>query len=400
MGNNDGETRDILIEDVSVGMVVRDVFGPDGRLLMSSGVSVSAEQINLLRQRGVKSVHVRFEGDNSVPGNAVENTEILSREKSYYQELSRAKVVHQKSLQTVREALSTVRMGKKINFDELELVAEGMVESVHNNPDALVSLAQIKGYDEYTFVHSVNVGILLTSLAYSIGYSKDKLRQAGVGGMLHDIGKMWVPEQILNKRGKYNDYEMAIMKRHSQYGIDILKKSTAISDFSKLVVIQHHERYDGRGYPHGLIGDQIDEVGLMAAVADVYDAMTTDRVYREAWTPQRALAMIFQGAESEYSRRIVELFTKHLGIYPVGSFVRLVSGEMGVVVRVDKGGILAPDVLILFERGGKRLREPVEYKLLKMQKEANGKLFRIELSLNPKSYNVDIGMYVKTNPFE
>jgi hypothetical protein len=180
----------------------------------------------------------------------------------------------------------------------------------------------------------------------------------------------------------------------------MLKGYRDISDFSRIVVIQHHERYNGSGYPRQLTGSMISEIGLIAAVADVYDAVTTDKDYRAAWTPHKALAMIFQGCDMEYSRRIVEFFTKHLGIYPVGSFVKLSSGEKGIVIRVEKGEILAPDVLILYSADGKKLKEPKEYKLWNMQKMENGSQYRIVQSLNPKDYDICIDNYVKAKPFE
>jgi hypothetical protein len=179
-----------------------------------------------------------------------------------------------------------------------------------------------------------------------------------------------------------------------------LKDYKGISDFSKTIVIEHHERYNGQGYPKGLRGDSIKEIALIAAVADVYDAMTTDRIYRAAWLPQKALALIFQGCDKEYSRRIVELFTKHLGIFPVGSFVKLYSGEMGVVVRTEKGELLAPDVLVLFSNDGQRLNKPLEYRLTKKQKEVGGEKFRIEMSLNPNNYGVRVEEFIKGDPLD
>jgi putative nucleotidyltransferase with HDIG domain len=394
--------RRISINDLKPGMYLEDVYNKEGVLLLSRKTAINSfEQIEMLRRRGVSEVFINLElgMDISTNKEAVSSSVSDSREKAYYQELVRAKEVHKKTLETAREVLNSVRMGKHFSVEFIESTAEEMVESILRNPDALVSLSQIKGYDEYTYVHSINVGILITSLAHSMGYSEELLVQCCTGGILHDIGKMRIPEPILNKQGKFTDSEFEVMKKHPEHGVEILKNSHGISDFSKSIVIEHHERYNGNGYPKGLKGKEINEIGLIAAVADVYDALTTDRVYRAAWTPQKALAMIFQGCDKDYSREIVEIFTKHLGIYPVGSFVKLVSGELGVVLRVDKGELLAPDVLILFSNG-KRLAKPLEYKLKKKQKEPDGVQFIIEMSLNPKEYGVEIGDYIKGNPLE
>lgn len=394
----------ITLNQIEIGMHLGDVIDAQGHLLFAAGTSVrSSEQIEMLKKHGIKSVFFLKNFHSGVdpaliPKNNLDDA--ANREKEYYKELARAKEVHRITLQTAREALISARLGKMVSVKKIEHTAQYIAESVVRNADALVSLSQIKGYDEYTYVHSVNVGILITSLAHSMGYQKDQLMHVSVGGLLHDIGKMGIPESILNKKGKYTPAEFNIMKRHPEIGYNLLKEYKSISKFSRNVVIQHHERYNGNGYPKGLAGDMITEIGVIAAVADVYDAMTTDRVYRAAWTPHRALSMIFQGCDVEYSRRIVELFTKHLGIYPVGSFVKLQSGEMGIVVRVEKGEILAPDVLILYSSDGKKLERPREYRLQKLQKSENGKQYRIVQSLNPKDYDLDVSTYVKADPIE
>jgi putative nucleotidyltransferase with HDIG domain len=393
--------RKIDISDVEPGMVLEDVFNNEGVLLISSQVEVTSfEQIEVLKRRGVSAVYINIRDGIDVPIEKLQKQELLKREEEYYQELSRAKEVHQSTLEAAKNTLHAVRMGRQFVASEIELVSEKIVSSILRNPDALLSLAQIKGYDEYTYVHSVNVGILLTSVANAMQYNRNNLLEVSIGGLLHDIGKMRVPEHILNKAGKYTEDEFNVMKRHPQLGIDILRSSRTISDVSRLIVYEHHERFNGKGYPRGITGGQISEVGVMAAVADVYDAMTTDRVYRPAWTPQRALATIFQGCDVEFPRRIVEFFTRHLGIYPVGSFVRLGTGELGVVVRVEKGKILAPDILVLYSPDGIRYSEPREYKLAELQAENDRNKYSIKSSLNPKDFNVKISDYIQKSPFD
>jgi putative nucleotidyltransferase with HDIG domain len=404
MGIQSQQHSRISVDEIEVGMELQDVFNANGKLLLSSLKITDPEQIESLKHQGVQFAYIAPSAESTaVPpapaASAPDEEQQQQRERAYYKELTKAKEVHQATLEAARNTLHDVRFGKPVGIEAITLAAEDMVSSIMRNPDALVSLAQIKGYDEYTYVHSVNVGILITSLVHSMNYSEEQLLEAGVGGLLHDIGKMRVPEHILNKPGKYTPEEFSIMKRHPENGLTILKNAHAISDFSRLVIIEHHERFNGKGYPKGLHESTIHEIGLIAAVSDVYDAMTTDRIYRPAWTPQRTLAMIFQGCDIEYSRRIVELFTKNLGIYPVGSFVRLATREMGVVIRVDKGSILTPDVLILFDEKSERLEKPKEYNLLELQKSENGDRYRIEISLNPNDFNVRISDFISANPF-
>ncbi len=400
----------VPIDEVVVGMHLEDVYNNKGTLLLSANMMITSdEQVTKLKKRGVTTVLVNVGKGKDAPC-ATEPKQISAthspdplnknrteshRERAYYLELDRAKQMHLQTLETTRETLHAARMGKPVLVTEVEKASEGMVESIMRNPDALVSLAQIKGYDEYTYVHSVNVSIFSTSLAHSMGYDSESLLQIGIGGILHDIGKMQVPDYILNKPGKLTNAEYGVMKKHPVYGLEMVKQRNTISELSKSVIIEHHERYDGTGYPRGLKGDQIREMGLIAAVADVYDAITTDRVYRSAWTPQKALGIIFKGCDREFSRRIVELFTRHLGIYPVGSFIRLNNGEMGVVVRVEKGFLLAPNVLILFSSDQKRLHTPVEYTLSEKQKGEDGESYKISSSLDPKPFGVNISDYIQ-----
>ena len=391
--------KKISVEDLTLGMFIEDVFNRDDVLLLSADTVIENDgQITNLRRQGVTSLYINTRKGKDVPqkiGDAAVVVDTITREVEYYKELEQAKEIQRTTIQTARDVLDSIRKGHPFSVSKVEDAAQNIVESILRNPDALISLSQIKGYDEYTYTHSVNVSVLSTSLAYSLGYNHEQLLQVCVGGVLHDIGKMRVPESILNKPGKYAEWEFNIMRKHPEYGLEIANEKKGITEFSKAIIIQHHERYNGKGYPRGLLGREIAEIGLIGAVADVYDALTSNRVYRAAWTPQKALAVIFQGCDEEYSREIVERFTKQMGIYPVGSFVRLVSGEMGVVIRVDRGNLLSPMVLVLFDAAGNRLDQPVEYDLSKKQKEENGRLYTVEMSLNPRAYRVDVDPYIK-----
>lgn len=386
----------IGIGKVSVGMFLEDVFDKDGILLLSANTAIqSEEQIARLRARGVHSVYINVrKGKDVEAGDGGADPLIAERERAYYEELARAREVHGETAVTAREALQAARAGRPFSVTRTRRAAENIVESILRNPDALVSLSQIKGYDEYTYTHSVNVAILVASLAREMGYEGERLVNIGLGGLLHDIGKMRVPESVLNKPGKYTDIEFKVMKRHPEHGLAIVGERSGISPLTKKVIGQHHERHNGSGYPQGLSGDRIDEAGIIGAVADVYDALTSDRVYRAAWTPQKALATIFQGCDRDYSRRVVELFTRHLGIFPVGSFVKLKSGEMGVVVRVSRGSLLAPIVLVLFDQSGRRVAEPFERNLAEYAGSPEEKTYKVEMSLNPKAFRVNIADYI------
>ncbi|MDZ4384500.1 MAG: HD-GYP domain-containing protein, partial [Nitrospirota bacterium] len=196
-------------------------------------------------------------------------------------ELPRAKEIKTNVTNAVKNVFNDVRMGKAIAINEVKVQVNTMVDSVFRNRDALLCLTNLKDYDNYTFLHSVNVGILAVSFGRHLGLSKDQLENIGLGGLLHDIGKTQIPESILNKPGKFSEEEYTIMKRHVSLGAEILSKHDHIPQEAALVTSQHHERSNGTGYPQGLYGDKISLFGQIASMSDVYEAMTCDRVYQK-----------------------------------------------------------------------------------------------------------------------
>ena len=392
--------EEVDIDDVKVGMYIEDALEGDGRLLVSENrIRKKTDQNEDLKKKGIRKVRVDIQKGKDVgritsaPEVSVE-VDINKREFEYYKELDKAVKVHKDGLDRATRVLKAIREGKPFSVTTIKNAAQDIVESIMRNPDALLSLSQLKDYDNYTYIHSVNVAILTVSVAYHLDYSEERLVEIGMGGLLHDIGKMRIPEDILNKPGKLTDSEFAIIKRHPELGIESILDQRGITDIPRKVVLQHHERYNGKGYPYGIKGERIHEVGLISAVADVYDALTSDRIYKAAWTPQKALATIFKQRDKDYSSKVVEIFTKMMGVYPVGSFVRLSSGEMGVVVRIEQGALLAPDVLILFDKYGKRVKEPYKVELYKELEGKDGVKGKIEMSLNPRAFNIDVGDYI------
>ena len=387
----------ISVDQVEVGMYCEDVFNEHDVLILSAHIPIATEdQIQLLRNLGVKTLEIDLTKGKDVYQKPV--AAVAVPQKPLYiplvEELPRAREVYSRTIETARSALKAIRLGQSFPMEQIETMVEEILESIIRNPDALMSLSQIRGYDEYTYEHSVNVSILVCSLAHALNLEKEVILQGGVGGLLHDIGKTWIPEHIVNKPGKLTDPEYTIMKRHPEYGIEIVKDRKGISDLSKTVIIQHHERINGKGYPHLLKSDEIHDMGLMAGIVDVYDAMTSNRVYRPAFTPQQSLATIYNGIGQEYPKTISEHFIKLMGVYPVGSFVKLHSGEMGIVTRVNRDDILAPDMLILFSGDGQKLAEPYECQLAKTIGKKGNKT-GIEKSVNPRAYGIDVAEFIK-----
>ncbi len=279
------------------------------------------------------------------------------------EELFAAKKAHTAAKKIVTEVMHDVRMGKQVEIEAVNGVVEQMVDSIFRNKGALSSLSRIKSKDEYTFFHSVNVCVLMVAFTKGLGMPRSVINRAGVGALLHDVGKMAVPDGILNKEGRLTDEEFARMKDHVTQSRIILGKTPGITEEAIAVAGQHHERYDGSGYPDKLKGEEISELGRMAAIVDVYDAITSDRCYHKGFSTSEALRKIFEWGKYHFDPKMVELFIKVVGIYPVGTMVRLESGLVGVVKEPGMENLLMPVVKVFYDKKKERYLTPYDLDL-------------------------------------
>lgn len=264
-------------------------------------------------------------------------------------EFASAVQIHQEAHQTIQGVMSDVRLGKHSEMESIEPAVHGIVDSIFRNSGALIQLGGIRTKDQYTFAHSVNVCALLTAFARTLKIGHDMTRQLSIGGMLHDIGKMRVPDAILNKPSGLTEYEFDEIKQHVRHGEDILSSVSWIPSIALQITAQHHERYDGSGYPAGLKGAQISQFGQMAAIADVYDAISSARVYHEAMEPAMAIRKIQEWSEHHFNAELVSHFVRSVGIYPIGTLVRLESGLLGIVIEHFAANLLRPVVRIIYD---------------------------------------------------
>ena len=239
------------------------------------------------------------------------------------------------------------RMGKAIEAEAAAPLVEEISNSVLRNPGALISLARLKTADDYTFMHSVAVCALMIALARQLGLDEQQTREAGMAGLLHDLGKAMIPLEILNKPGKLTDEEFALVKTHPAEGHKLLLGGTGINEISKDVCLHHHEKVDGSGYPKGLSGDSMSLYAKMGAVCDVYDAVTSNRPYKAGWDPAESIKRMAEWT-GHFDATVFQAFVKSLGIYPIGSLVRLASGKLGVVTEQGEQSLLKPKVKVFF----------------------------------------------------
>jgi len=284
-------------------------------------------------------------------------------------EILKAREIKKEAKQAVCGIMEEVRFGRPIKTDKVEKVVDKMVDSIFRNQDALITLGRIKQSDEYTYMHSLSVCVLMISFGKHLGFNTRQLKELGIGAMLHDVGKMQVPEEILNRKGELNDQEYELMKKHVEYSHVLLEKTEGISELSVLIASQHHERLDGKGYPNHLKGNDISIYGQAAAIADVYDAMTSKRCYQRRYEPTEVLKKLYEWGDA-YNKDLVQHFIRCVGIYPVGSLVRLESGLLGVVLDQGRENLLQPCLRIVYDtRKAKYVIPPYDLDLSKAEKE-------------------------------
>jgi HD-GYP domain-containing protein (c-di-GMP phosphodiesterase class II) len=275
-------------------------------------------------------------------------TAIAPRPATLHEEMHRAARIIDKAGVAVQAMFADARMGRIIEARDALPLVEAISGSVDRHPSALVSLARLKTKDRYTFLHSVAVCALMVSLGRQLGLSDDEVRDAGLAGLLHDIGKIAIPPEVLNKPGALTADEFRHVVAHPQAGYDVLVGDASISEIALDVCLHHHERMDGTGYPHKLAGEGISLFARMGAICDVYDAVTSDRPYKKAWEAAYAVQRMVEWRGNHFDPGVFNAFVKSVGIYPVGSLVRLRSGRLAVVMQHAPGALLTPTVKVFF----------------------------------------------------
>lgn len=275
------------------------------------------------------------------------------------QEVERAALICQESKAAVVSMFEEVRMGKAVDVGGARQLVEDISDSISRNPGAIISLARLKTADDYTYMHSVAVCAMMVALAKQLGLDEAQTRSCGMAGLLHDLGKVAMPVDVLNKPGKLTDAEFDIMKQHPVEGHKMLLAGSGVDPVAIDVVLHHHEKTSGTGYPKGLKGDQISLYSKMGAVCDVYDAITSNRPYKAGWDPAESLRKMAEWANGHFDLMIFQAFVKSMGIYPVGSLIRLKSGRIGVVMEQSNKSLTTPIIKVFYSTKSEMRIAPV-----------------------------------------
>jgi putative nucleotidyltransferase with HDIG domain len=326
--------------------VAANVRGADGRLLVRNGTVLSDTNIKKLAMLGIGSIYIKnpLFAAIDVPELVREDTRV-------------------RLIQALQAACAGYQKTGELDATPLRAEIKAMVEEVIGNRDAMIHTYDLRTYQDYVYAHSVNVAIIAVLIALNLEYNESKLCDLALGALLHDIGMLTVPNEIIMKMGNLTPAESATVQGHALQGFEIVRKRREISTLAAHVAFQHHERFDGTGYPRRLKGEEIHEYARIVAVADIFDALIADRPYRKGLLPHEAYEIIMTLADRYVDKNILDLFLANVAIYPVGTVVQLTGGETAVVAQVRPGLQARPVVKIILDPAGTLVRNGPEIDL-------------------------------------
>ena len=262
--------------------------------------------------------------------------------------LPEAQRVHEEALNYAHKFIEGVRRGQTVEVEEALPIVGEVIDSLASNEPAALTLAFLKRYDEYTYTHCINVNLYSLLLGKALGLERSELELLGIAAMFHDVGKGRVPNEVLNKPGKLTAGEFEIMKGHSLKGLDVLRDVKGLDESVLRGVVEHHERFDGSGYPHGFKADEIHPFARIIAISDVYDALTSVRVYKKAVTPAKTLSQMYKWKGTDFDPTYLNRFVRVMGVYPPGTMVQLEDLRFAIVLETNEDKPRHPKVKVLF----------------------------------------------------
>ena len=333
----------ISVSNLQPGMVIaKNIYDADANLLLSKDIALTKHYINRLKTIGLSSVYILTEKKHH---NIIYQEDIIREE------------IRLKAIKSIGKTFQKCLSTKNLDVEEINDVTSTIIDEIMHSKTRMIQLSDIIAFDEYTFGHSVNVCAISTMIGIICQYSPKRLHELALGAILHDIGKIMIPIEILNKKEKLTDSEMALMRRHSELGFELLRKTSHLSVVPMHVAFQHHENFNGTGYPRGLKDTKIHHYARIVSIADVYDALTTDRPYHKARTPYQAYEIMLSEASVKFDISILEKFFDNLVIFNVGSLVLLNNGFYAMVTDLSSRLPFSPIVKIIAKPNNELITE-------------------------------------------
>jgi len=341
--------RKVSLERVRAGVrVARTIQSLDGIILLSAGAELTNEKIDQLKHYNITEIYIEDELSRGIPVTEIVKEEIITDVKAQI-----------KTIMTTPSLRISVD-GKKV----MEMV-ENLLSNLLKSEFIIMNLSDIRSVDDYTFSHSVNVCIMSLITGIVMGIKGEALKELGVGALLHDIGKVMIDDEILQKPTNLTINEFDEVKKHTVYGYEILKNSKDVSSTAQIIALSHHERKDGSGYPYNLKNNDIPVPARIVAIADVYDALTTNRIYRKKMLPHEVVDYMCSLSNKHFDKIALDAFISHIANYPVGTAVVLNSGEKGLVAKYNKNFPNRPVIRVVIDENGKMLVKPKEIDLFR-----------------------------------
>lgn len=332
------------LTELNVGHYVTKIAKQKGNFSLSAPGHIKSDKvINHLKSKQVTSV---FIDDSKTIFNSPKKADNSPKAQATIKaEIEEAKAIFNESKDIQKELFAQALSGMTVDLDPVMKITNKSVDAIFNNPDSLACMINIREKDEYLLEHSVAVAIYITIFAHHLKISREVVQHLSVGAFLHDIGKIKIPDSVLNKPGKLTDEEFTIMKTHANHSIDIIKKTPGINELSLEVAALHHEKLNGEGYPFQVKGEDINQYGRMIAICDIFDALTANRVYKEGFTHSKAFSILRELAKSNHLDTIlVDQFIKCIGVFPIGSLVQLESKKLAIVEQRNNDAPIQPKV--------------------------------------------------------
>jgi HD-GYP domain-containing protein (c-di-GMP phosphodiesterase class II) len=339
----------LAVDSLKSGMkIAKNVYWSDGNVLLAKGVCLHQGFIEKLKVFGITSVYIIDELIDKI-----EVDELVTEQ------------TRNEATLIIKETMQNVKNARTPEGEKVIKIVDSITDELIHNPNLIVNLVEVRAMNDYTFAHCLGVSILAMVTGIGMGYDYKKLKELGIGAILHDIGKAFIPDEVLYKPGPLNKAEYEEIKNHTKMGYDIIRDCNEFSMSSAVVAWQHHEKFDGTGYPRRLKGETIHEYARITALADVYDALTTRRSYREQSMPHEAIEYLRDSEGNAFDPEIAEVFLEKIAPFPVGSIVQLNNGEKAVVTKISKEFPGRPVVASIIDASGSKIEQPVERDLRK-----------------------------------